>query len=471
MALPGDATFTGDLVMEKIVEHPNYSGWRQIALPLAGNLSNLSGLTLLTSETTPASKQNIFRWNAETPAGSSGDTATGWVAASENDNNVYAYTLYNDNTNNVHDISATIRMKGSLFNEDYTVNLAYTRDGASPEDSLNAYGWNHIPVRFASSLSFASLTTDDGFQPSYKGIHFWYPPLQQYIGFRGTNGSEPLITYNTNPTNQGGGINLGAWTSFWVKADAPGQSITVKNSFRNTDPRNFFIFFKKEQEFMRLNIYDTENRMDQLAIGFDYESTDGFDGAMDILKLKTSNPDYPSFYSVTEKGMNMSGNFVTYPEGRKTIQLMFESFKPGMAYTITPDLDHLSWTGDIVLEDTKTGKFTDIRAKKEYTFTHEGGAPADRFKLHFGANASSAGALDKSSSSFYVYQENGNIMIKWSAEVNAQVEVYDLSGRKLYSGEASDNDLHTIRDLQTAKGVLLVKISSENGTETQKIIK
>jgi hypothetical protein len=465
---PGNGSIVGNVTVEKKLLD-TVAGWRHLCLPVQSSLGQLKGISLSTLENSRPREHNIFTWDAAQPIGSSGDTAGGWRTASGSDGNAHGYVLYSNQGNGIHLISedSTISIKGTLSQSDYTIPLHYTRDPASnPHDSVT--GWNYIPNRFASCLMIPDIRNDADFTSGYKGIHLWYHAYQQYIGL---NGSSSIVQYNTFPGSVDAGSNVivNPWQGMWVKATGNGQSITIKNSHRRTSSGNFSFSAKRDPDFIVLTVSDKQGRKDFFSVSFDYDGSNDFRGDLDVLKIKTSNQQYPSLYS--RKGsQNLSESVLPYSD-EKSIPLVFESFMDGASYTLAPFLEKLSWSGSVLLEDKKTGSITDLRTNPEYTFTHDASFASERFLLHFNGSASSVVKSQADQSSFYIYHQNENLVIKWSESVNALIEAYDISGKKLYSGRAENSDSHIIPDGQTSKGVLLVRITTATGTVTQKVIK
>jgi hypothetical protein len=113
--------------------------------------------------------------------------------------------------------------------------------------------------------------------------------------------------------------------------------------------------------------------------------------------------------------------------------------------------------------------FQDLNTEPTYAFTSSvaGNIPT-RFALHFGMTVT--GIEDGEVMKSRVYTSNGNqlnIILSENIE-SGSVQVLDMTGRIVRS--ANLNASRTTLDMNTATGVYLIRVETEKGTDTHRIV-
>lgn len=76
-----------------------------------------------------------------------------------------------------------------------------------------------------------------------------------------------------------------------------------------------------------------------------------------------------------------------------------------------------------------------------------------------------------STNSIVVYKQNGNLVVNAGNYIMSKIELYDVSGRLVYTKTISMFPATVISNLSIANQVLVVKITTaENGTANKKIV-
>lgn len=372
-------TITGNVTVKKVLANTN-TGFRQISLPVDAPITSLTGIDLLTSSHSPSYQQNVFYWD---PTIVSANAATGWTAASSTDDETKAYSIYSNNSadGGIWDVSSPISITGVPNQSNYTINLIYSYDPRGNLISSVQRGWNFIPNRFPSNIDVSVLINDANFGTTYKAVHVYNQQTGQYFGINQSS----LNNYQTS----GGQLStltndIIPFQGFWVKATSTSQSIQVKNSHRSTDLSTSAVFTRNSTDQFRLIVSDTLGWGDQVAVLFDTNATERLDGTMDLFKLKSPNKWVPTMYC-QEGDLELSANALPLLTNERTIQLMFESQRPGLTYTISPDFSSFDPETKVTLEDRKTGALHDL-SKGTYRFTYDNTFDNARFVLHFNRN-------------------------------------------------------------------------------------
>jgi len=377
----------GSVTVEKVLDNTDL-GWRQLALPVDALITSLSGIDMLNGNSADAKDRNIFYWDAGssgTAAPGGGTTAIAWAAATNTDDETKAYTIYSDNSkNNVYDVASKLSISGTPNQSNYTISLGYNFDPNGNQTASNSRGWNFIPNRFASNIDVYTLVNDVNFGSTYKAVHVFNQATGQYVGinqstlntYNSTGGSK---TIGTAPGTVGA-YDILPFQGFWVKATSTSQSIIIKNTHRSTDLSTLGIYSRINDKLLRLNVADASGRGDQITVFFDANATEGLDGTMDLLKLKSPDKTVPTLYC-SEGELELCADALPLLNSTRNIPLAFESYKPGTIYTFSPDLSAFNLQATVSIEDTKTGKVHDF-FNGDYQFTYDEGFGKNRFVLH-----------------------------------------------------------------------------------------
>ena len=166
------------------------------------------------------------------------------------------------------------------------------------------------------------------------------------------------------------------------------------------------------------------------------------------------NESAPSLY--IKKGVGSYS--VVYVDDEESLPLNFEG---GFAeYTIS-----LSECGDsfdaIILEDKLTGEKVNLQTES-YTFIHSGNSNAERFVLKI------AQSSQPEAQSNFAYINNGEIIIN-DINGNAQINIYDVTGRRVYNNANMDAACY-VHTGGYSSGVYIIQKIDDKGIKTQKIL-
>nr|MBP9152020.1 T9SS type A sorting domain-containing protein [Flavobacteriales bacterium] len=124
----------------------------------------------------------------------------------------------------------------------------------------------------------------------------------------------------------------------------------------------------------------------------------------------------------------------------------------------------------VYLEDRMLNIFQDLNVEPNYSFTSVAGNIGDRFALHFNMSITGIGRDAMHGVSTQVYTSNGNtlnIILSENTE-NGKVDVMDMAGRIVGSFNLSTN--RTSVNMNVSTGVYLVRVETENGMDTHRIL-
>lgn len=251
------------------------------------------------------------------------------------------------------------------------------------------------------------------------------------------------ITYTLGGVATNGGSQyIAPCQGFFVKASSAGNIIMTndirtneKSSFRKNDNENIF----------KVRVNGVSGQDEIAVVKGDND---------DVIKMFSFNDDAPSLY--INKGVGSYS--VVYIDEEESLPLNFEG---GFAeYTIS-----LSECGDsfdaIILEDKLTGEKVNLQTES-YTFIHSGNSNAERFVLSF------VNGQQTADNSHFAYINNGEIIIN-DINGNAQINIYDVTGRRVYNNANMDAACY-VHTGGYSSGVYIIQKIDDKGIKTQKIL-
>jgi len=312
-------------------------------------------------------------------------------------------------------------------------NYNYTFSGSAPSE-----GYNLIGNPFASSINWDLVTKDNATMNDaiYKHVNAatWFT----YIDGVGI------------PTNNEKFI--APCQGFLVKAKGNGtMEITggARTHYATT-------FYKNSDEIVpnlvRLQV-SGNGYTDQAVVRFVPESTSGFDGQFDALKLYGDVAGAAQLYSIADLPLSIN----SLPE----TSIVPIGVRIGAIGNYTISAIEINDFSEISLEDTKTGIFTDL-LKNAYTFNFVPGENEQRFVLHFGPL--SVDENETTLGNIYSYGKTVYINIKDKAK--ADIYIYTITGQLLVTklSALGENKINL-----TKTGNYIVKVVGKENTEVGKV--
>ncbi len=369
---------------------------------------------------------------------------------------------------------------GTLNNGDITRPVVYNNvpAGINPDGTPNVYA-----NPYASAISGVDFITDNAL---VNEIYFWEhltPPSSSIPGYGSINFSmDDISMFNTSmplpaandlgtSTTPNGIISTGQ--GFGIKAFGAG-TVTFTNSMRqitgNTTLRNPV----QEQGIDRLTlrVFNLEYGIGSYTgIAFNPITSQSIDAGYDSNRLATTISLYSHLLDGTEQlGIQTREAF----ESGMKIPMGFASqVKADAYYTITitdTEGENLN-LATVYLIDNQENTITNL-SEGDYEFRSEEGTFNGRFTLQFEPEE----ILDTSETSIdaimiYPNPTQGILTIISPQSDITEVRIYDLRGRKITSVSIDNQGTYQI-DLSTFESAMyFVKITTEDGSVTKRIIK
>jgi len=298
-------------------------------------------------------------------------------------------------------------------------------------------GWNLMGNPYPSSIDWESVTIPAGMGNELQYLEASTGNWLSYVQGVGGMGSQYI------PPMQG----------FFVKATA-GGTFALENADRSHNGSN--IFYKSENPNLLILRASNETYSDETWIHFNDNAGEGYDGFYDAHKMiSTANPELPQIYSITPLNEMLSINGLPQTE---TVALGFTAVISG---TFTINASKLMESSGIMLEDLKTGEFTDL-AKNAYTFSFSMGENPERFMLHFQA----LGLSENGQETANIYSSGKDIHVSLAEEMDGNISIYNITGQQVAASRFTGLDnKFTVGQ----SGIYIVMLNSKKKTIAKKV--
>jgi len=255
---------------------------------------------------------------------------------------------------------------------------------------------------------------------------------------------------------------------FIVKARTENQNLVFNNDMREAvSSQNFFrTANQKDADGLVASRYwlnvTSENAFTQILVGYTADATTGYDSGLDGETIMDGTV---TVYAMTD-GKKLA--IEARPEFTDTDTIPL-GFKAGSAGTYTFGLDHMDGifsTGQhVYLKDKLTGTITNLN-EGGYTFTTQAGTFETRFEILYNETLDLPSFEQKD---VIVYTTAKQLFVQSPEEIGA-VQVYDLTGRIIYS-QNNIASLQFATEAINVTEVVIVKITlNDNAVITKKIV-
>lgn len=377
----------------------------------------------------------------------------------------------------------------------FTFDMTYTQGTLNSGNVVRPIVYNSIPANvnpdgtpnmlsnpYASAID-ANLLINDPANTVLNEIYFWEhltPPSPSTPGSNTQNFSMDDLSMHNGAMGVPAANDPGTTTTpngviasgqgFAIKAFANG-SVTFKNSMRLTSG-NTTLRTPEELETITLKVYNQEYKLGSYTgIAFTPDGTEGLDPKLDSDRLST----FIALYSHLSDGSQQLGiqTRERFESGIKIPMGFASQLDKEAIYVISiADIagNNLS-NASVYLIDNQENTITDL-SQQDYRFTSTMGEFNSRFMLQFEQDVI-LGPGENALNMVSVFPNpTRNILNVYSpASFLKGIEVHDVRGRRL--SEEIDQEQHTVSiDLTSLEtGIYFVRIDTEAGSVTKKIIR
>ena len=339
---------------------------------------------------------------------------------------------------------------GEPHNGDVTISVS--------NDTYNAVG-NPYP----STISANAFITANGLT---EALYFWRKTngaagsayaTYTFAGGAGT-GSSDSDTQVPNGTIQVG-------QGFIAKATS--GSLVFTNLMRTANHQNqFFRNADSDRNRIWLNVSNTQNVVGQTLLAYMENTSVEYDAMYDGKYINDSQTAFTSLLNNEEYAVQARGLFSAVD----VVPMHFKTEAQGI-YTISiANVDGLFETEqDIFVKDNFTGVEHNLK-NTAYEFTSVEGSFGDRFEIIYQSTLSVS--IPEFANQTIVFAKDNRLNVQ-SGSVNITgIQVFDVQGRLVLDVKEINSVMYSTSLDQISNGVLLVKVTAENGqSTTKKIIK
>lgn len=270
--------------------------------------------------------------------------------------------------------------------------------------------------------------------------------------------------------NPNGVIGAGQGFFVKVKSGATQNTLNFSNALRSTTGGSFFRNSNTnnvEKHRIWLNLSNGTDVIGQTLLGYMDGATSGIDYGIEGKYFNDSPVAFTSY--IQNQEFAIQGRSLPFTSD----DVVPMSFKTDVAGNYAITIDHVDGlfaaSQDVFLKDNFTGQIHNLKTSG-YSFATETGVFNNRFEIVY-RSLLSVDVPTISSNNIVVYKQSGSLVINSGNYIMDKVELYDISGRLVYSKNNVDAATAVISNLAISNQVLIVKITTaENGTANKKIV-
>ena len=205
---------------------------------------------------------------------------------------------------------------------------------------------------------------------------------------------------------------------------------------------------------------------DRSFVFFSNEATESFERMYDVEK-RHSKAGQPSIFSLNQGVELAMQSFANAEDISRAIDLGVVAPEQG-AFTFTAaDLDKIPSEYEVYLIDNELNLTQDLRANPNYATSLDGGEMLDRFQIEIKkSTATSIQSLGINGLKVYPNPTNGVVNIELIEGLLDDINLLDLSGRRIASFQANQN---TIDVSNISKGMYLLELTKGENTSVVKL--
>ncbi len=218
--------------------------------------------------------------------------------------------------------------------------------------------------------------------------------------------------------------------------------------------------------------FENEENSDATVIYFRNGGTPEFEKEIDAQKILNTAVNVPSLYSLSSKKEKISINAVSSINTEAMeIPLGISSERSGEMRLVLSETTNLFPSLHIYLKDNKKKILKDLARDPEYSFTSQKGENNDRFVLVFSSEKLSPAEIAMAMEDFAVFNENKEFVVRLNLPYyeEGKVILSNMSGQVIQSKSGSGKEEVRFSGI-TASGMYLVTLTTENESQTKKVI-
>ena len=283
------------------------------------------------------------------------------------------------------------------------------------------------------------------------------------VWFR-VDGTFAVYSINTH-TGQGGATQYAPGNQgFWMKVTSGTNEITFPLDMRTHTTHDFY---KEAENNVFRMAAEKDGYTDEVVVGFYDNANNDFENFDSEKRFAEAN-EYPQLYSVVD-GYKLAINALNTDTDAYTVPVGFKANVAGTYNLTATNMDEFNCKANVYLKDNVTGDMVDLRKNNSYqvNITSAGDDPS-RFSLIFSSSPTSI--EDVAGNAMKVFANNNTLFINSSIRGNAMVEVFDVTGKNVYTENMEFNTGLQQINLNNEAGVYVVRISMNDQIVNKKVV-
>lgn len=337
----------------------------------------------------------------------------------------------------------------------------YTFEGPMNSGTFNALvthagqGFNLVPNPYPSAIDWNAST---GWTKTNvdNAIYIW------------PSGAANYATYVGGVANNGGSRYIPSGQAFFIRTNNNSPVLAMNDAVRVHSNKAFYKGDEWIPDLLRITASGND-AADEAVVRFTPDATVNADSDFDSWKIFGSEGS-PQLYTVSQQNEKLAINSLPYLETSYVVPLNFE-MKAGKPVTLTfSNLESFDGLVTIFLKDELTNQNINLRSQPNYDFNHNPENVASRFKLVFGGTIGVEETGQQAETKLWI---SGNTLYIKTPQLAGQqglLEVFDASGRLIFSKKLVLSELSTAyleqngfviaklttgQEIMTAKGILM----------------
>nr|WP_322623896.1 YDG domain-containing protein [uncultured Flavobacterium sp.] len=338
------------------------------------------------------------------------------------------------------------------------------------------------PIGVSDFFAANSTAIDAG-----SGIYLWRKKNSGTTGSYATISNASYAFNAENGSTTGGQVNdqyfTGVSSSEWKIA--PGQGFIVKtnstatgnpvvtfnNGMRKNAPgsggQSFFRVGAQNISRYWINLANDQGNISQFTVAYTADATTGIDYSYDAYRLAESNT-FAAYTIAEDKDLIIQAR----PEfaNTDTVKAGYVAPQAG-TYTLSlSNKDGVFTNGQAIYIQDNEQNVTRELTPEGYTFSTQAGTFNDRFTIVYTNQALNTNDPVKSIANVTVFKKNSTIVADAGNDIINTIEVFDIQGRVIFSNTNVNATNYSLNSLNASHEMLIVKVSTNKGTVSKKII-
>jgi len=217
-----------------------------------------------------------------------------------------------------------------------------------------------------------------------------------------------------------------------------------------------------------LNLSNNDGAYDEMLVGYIQNATNGMDRLFDGAIFNGGN--FVSIYSLLDNTkLSIQGRALPFDVS----DVIPVGYKSSVAGTFTIALENFDglFSGQAVYLLDKTDMTYHNLSQASYSFTTVTGTFNNRFEIHYQDGSLGTGEHGPDENSVYIVKVDKHIEVSSGSYNMTDVQIFDLTGKKVYEKNQINDTLFSTKDLGIAAQVLIVKVTLDSGVIiTKKVI-